>query len=102
MKKSNVLAIIASIALMISFAVSVSAMVLLKQHTNSTDRDIALVINRMNDIDKMINNLLSDSTIQEIRDAVRDSKVSITLLSKKQTVIIIKLEKILEYVLKRD
>ena len=73
------------------------------QHSinSDTNQSIKLVTVRMDKLDMMINNLFGVKAAQEIRDAVRDMKAEHTHLDKKQTVIIIKLEKILDELMRR-
>ena len=89
---ASVLALITVFLLIFSVIHSISV--------KDTAKSIQLISNRMDKLDSVINNIFGVNSTQEIRDAVRDMRAEHTHLDKKQTVIIIKLEKILEIILK--
>ena len=85
--------------------ISVLCLTIIFLYTCSVVRDLTHVVEDVNvrivDIEKDLNSRVSDQTLNDVRDTVRDLKSDVQANGKKGSVVLIKLDELIKEIFKR-
>ena len=93
---------IANIAVIISLILSTTSIMLVRSYAGSAEHLHKENVQRINIIDDVVEDLFKADSIKEIRDTVKNIQTKHDQLDKKTTVVLIKLDKVLEVIHSRQ